>query len=225
MTAEKKTKPRKSELKRVPLDRKRIAETALALIDEHGIEQLTMRSLGRALDVEAMALYHHFSSKAELLDGILDSLLDDVEHNIPDDGTPLQRIRATFCAMRALAIAHPHVFLAMVSRRFRTLRALQFYERLLRSFNAAGLNAEQSAAYYRLLANFTIGAGIAEVGSRAQQPEDAPAVLEEFYEPGAFPMVTDIVPYLRVDLLEGIFQSGLDLLLEQLQRQVETTAA
>lgn len=215
MTAEKKSKRPGADSKRVPLDRRRITHAALALIDEQGIEQLTMRGLGRVLQVEAMALYHHFASKADLLDEVLDGLLDDVEQAVPADGTPLERIRATFCALRQLAISHPHLFVAMVSRRFRTARALQYYERLLHNFGLAGLDAGQTAACYRLLANFTIGAGMAEVGTRAALP-DAPAGAEEFSDPAGFPMVTAVLPYLRVDALDRIFHDGLDQLLAQL---------
>ncbi|WP_432383503.1 TetR/AcrR family transcriptional regulator [Duganella sp. P38] len=169
------------------LDRKRIAQVALRMIDQHGIDQLSMRKLGGELGVEAMALYHYFRNKAELLDGILDIVLDEVSATLTPDGTPLQRARRTFDGLRLMAIAHPHAYLSMVSRRFSTPTALQFYEQLLRHFHDAGMSAEQSARYYRMMANFTAGAGLAEVGSRALQPDAAPIILEDFDRPADFP--------------------------------------
>jgi AcrR family transcriptional regulator len=71
MNIDKKT----GKIKPEPLDRERIARAALALIDDQGIDQLSMRRLGAALGVEAMALYHYFRNKAELLDGVLDLVL------------------------------------------------------------------------------------------------------------------------------------------------------
>jgi AcrR family transcriptional regulator len=60
---------------RLPLSRDRILEAALALVDEHGIEALTMRKLGQALGFEAMSLYNYVASKDDVIDGILDLVL------------------------------------------------------------------------------------------------------------------------------------------------------
>lgn len=211
--------------KNEPLDRKRIAEVALALIDEHGIDQLSMRKLGGVLGVEAMALYHYFRNKAELLDGILDVVLDDVAAGLTADGTPLQRVRRTFDALRAIAIGHPHAFLSMVSRRFRTPTALQFYEELLQRFHEAGLSAEQSARYYRTMANFTAGAGLAEVGSRAKQPDATPIILEDFDRPADYPRITAAMPYLRVAEIDQIYHSGMDILFAALELELARASA
>lgn len=51
---------------------------ALELVDEQGLEGLTMRALGRRLDVEAMALYHYFPNKSALLEAVA-SAAEDVE--------------------------------------------------------------------------------------------------------------------------------------------------
>lgn len=206
--------------KKEPLDRDRIAQAALALIDEHGIDQLSMRKLGGELGVEAMALYHHFRNKAELLDGILDIVLEAVAAELTPDGTPLERVRRTFDGLRGIAICHPHAFLSMVSRRFRTAVALRFYEELLQRLHEAGLSAEQSARYYRMMANFTAGAGLAEVGSRARQPDATPIILEDFNQPDAYPRITAAMPYLRVSEIDQIYHAGMDILFAALEAEL-----
>jgi AcrR family transcriptional regulator len=216
MTTDKKSARAKAE----PLDRTRIAQVALALIDEQGIDQLSMRKLGSVLGVEGMALYHYFRNKAELLDGILDIILADVAARLTPDGTPLERVRRTFDALRMIAIDHPHAFLSMVSRRFRTQVALSFYEQLLLLFHQAGLTPEQSARYYRLMANFTVGAGITEVGSRAQQPDATPIILENFYRPDEFPRITEVMPFLRVTEIDQIYRAGMDILFTALDAEL-----
>lgn len=60
------------------LTRERVVTAALALVDRHGLEGLTMRSLGEALSVEAMSLYRYCPSKAELLDGVADVILGEM---------------------------------------------------------------------------------------------------------------------------------------------------
>ena len=57
---------------RAPLNRALIAETALSLIDERGLDQLSMRKLGAELGVEAMSLYNHVANKDDLLDAVAD---------------------------------------------------------------------------------------------------------------------------------------------------------
>lgn len=61
-----------AERHREPLSRERIIDVALRIVDGQGLSRLTMRRLGDALEVEAMAIYHHLPrGKEELLDGLL----------------------------------------------------------------------------------------------------------------------------------------------------------
>src|SRR5215212_1828328 len=64
---------------RVPLSRERILHAALELVDDGGVESLTMRKLGDSLGFEAMSLYNYVTSKHDVLDGILDLVLGESE--------------------------------------------------------------------------------------------------------------------------------------------------
>jgi TetR/AcrR family transcriptional regulator, tetracycline repressor protein len=56
-------------LNRVPrLDRDQVVRAALRLLDEAGLDGLTLRRLAAELDVKAPALYWHFANKQDLLD-------------------------------------------------------------------------------------------------------------------------------------------------------------
>lgn len=214
--------PGTSATPRAPLNRDRIARTALALIDEHGIEQLTMRRLGAELGVEAMALYHYFQNKTSLLDGVLEALLTEMASLLTPDGQPIDRIRDVFLAMRQLSISHPQAFVSVLARRFRNRRALIFFERLLELFQAAGLGAEASARYYRVLMNFTIGGGIAELGTNAEQPRDLPIEVDDYHHEEKYVRVKATLPYLNEDALESIYVFGLDLILNALKAELAT---
>ncbi|MFJ6849507.1 TetR/AcrR family transcriptional regulator C-terminal domain-containing protein [Streptomyces sp. NPDC091271] len=50
------------------IDRARVADAALELLNEVGLEGLTLRAIARELDVKAPALYWHFKDKQALLD-------------------------------------------------------------------------------------------------------------------------------------------------------------
>jgi TetR/AcrR family transcriptional regulator, tetracycline repressor protein len=206
---------------RKPLDRKRIAEEALRLIDADGLDQLSMRRLGAELGVEGMAIYHYFHNKAELLDGVLELLLEELAVPPEGQGTALERLRRLFETTRSVAIRHPHAFLLLPTRRFNTARAFEYYERLLGLFRDAGFDTRESARFWRLLAGYVTGAGLAEIGSRAQQPDATPVKLESFFEPERFPLVTAIVPELRVGNLNAIFAFGLDVIFDAMAAHLQ----
>ena len=52
---------------------------ALDLADERGIDTLTMRVLGRHLGVDAMSLYNHIDNKDDLLNGIVDLVVGEID--------------------------------------------------------------------------------------------------------------------------------------------------
>src|SRR5947209_18978638 len=64
------TRTRKSGKPRT-LTRERVVRTAVALADERGLQDLTMRNLASAPNVEAMSLYNHLANKGDLVDGMI----------------------------------------------------------------------------------------------------------------------------------------------------------
>ena len=64
---------------RVPLSRERVLRAAVALADEHGVEAISMRRIAGELGVVPMALYKHVSSKDELLDGMIDVVVGEID--------------------------------------------------------------------------------------------------------------------------------------------------
>ena len=64
---------------RQPLTRERVLRAALELADEDGIDALTMRELGLRLGVEAMSLYNHVANKDDILDGMVDLVVGEID--------------------------------------------------------------------------------------------------------------------------------------------------
>ena len=66
--------------KRKPgLSKERVLKTAIKFTDKHGIESLSMRKLGQLLGVEAMSLYNHVANKDAILDGIVDTVVSEID--------------------------------------------------------------------------------------------------------------------------------------------------
>ncbi|HWJ66652.1 MAG TPA: TetR family transcriptional regulator [Nocardioides sp.] len=55
--------------------RQDVVERAIAVLDERGIDGLTMRKLAGELGVQPGALYHHFDGKDALLQAVADEIL------------------------------------------------------------------------------------------------------------------------------------------------------
>ncbi|MER6951537.1 TetR/AcrR family transcriptional regulator [Nonomuraea sp. NPDC000554] len=90
-----------------PLSQEEIRSTALRMVDEGGVESLSMRKLAAALNVNPMSLYHHVESKEALI-GTLCRLAGDELQLPPDDGSPWQdQLRSLALAYHAMASSHP----------------------------------------------------------------------------------------------------------------------
>lgn len=66
------------------LDRAQIVQAALALLDEVGLEGLTMRRLAERLNVKAASLYWHVHDKDDLLDLLADAISGEIQPPPPD---------------------------------------------------------------------------------------------------------------------------------------------
>ena len=71
--------PRKDTSSRPPLTKERILQAAVDLVDRVGLGELTMRRLGAELSVEAMSLYKHVANKDEILDGMIEFVIGEIE--------------------------------------------------------------------------------------------------------------------------------------------------
>ena len=67
------------------IQRDQVIDAALSLLDEGGLEGVTMRKLADALEVKAASLYWHFENKQALIDGMADVLVEAVARNIAED--------------------------------------------------------------------------------------------------------------------------------------------
>lgn len=63
-----------TDLSYVPLDRRRILDTALQLLDEVGLKELSMRKIADKLQVKTASLYYHVKDKEELMQLLSDRI-------------------------------------------------------------------------------------------------------------------------------------------------------
>lgn len=92
-----------------PLTKEQLYERALAIVDEDGLEALSMRRLASEVGVKAPSLYNHVSSKEDLLDGALELMRSEVRppEPLPEDWmTVMETILAEY---RRVLAAHPNM--------------------------------------------------------------------------------------------------------------------
>jgi AcrR family transcriptional regulator len=127
--------------KRVYLNRDRVLRAAVALADETGIDGLNMRRLAQELDVVAMALYKHVRNKEELLDGMVDVLIGEIDP--PVTGAEWKTaVRERVLSARRALLRHPWARPVLESRTTQTPAVLGYMDSFAGMFLAGGLSVE-----------------------------------------------------------------------------------
>lgn len=153
-----------------PLTRERIVEVAVTLLDEHGIDGLTMRRLAQRLGVTSTALYWHVKTKDDVLDLALDHVFGELE--LPDVGDDWRDdVRALTLRWRSVMLRHPWAP-GLIGRPMLGPNVLARTEFLQSALVRGGFGGFELAMVTRLLANYVIGAALTEATwRRAEDPE------------------------------------------------------
>jgi len=214
------------------LTRREVLATALRLIDEEGVDALTMRRLGRALDRDPMRLYRFAASKDALLDGVVELVLEELE--VPYSAPPQtwsDVLRATAHRYRRIALRHPHVVPLLVTRPLATplglrpLGTLRPLEALLELLVAAGFAPHGALHAYRLYMGFLQGHVLTELQERVHDPDETDALLRlGLYRlpPREFPRLRSLATALTEFDGAKELDEGLDIVLGGLRRQLES---
>jgi AcrR family transcriptional regulator len=108
------------------LNRERIHQGALRIVDAEGLDGLSMRRLAAELGVRAPSLYGHVASKDDLLHSVANEVMDQVDVSAFDSGDWQQGLKVWARSYRAALARHPNLvpFLAYgPARREASLRA------------------------------------------------------------------------------------------------------
>jgi AcrR family transcriptional regulator len=207
---------------RIPLNRERVLQTALALADDGGVETVTMRRLGEELGFEAMSLYRYVASKKDLLDGMLDLVLAEWEQ--PDtEGDWAEAIRTSAQSVHDALRRHPwSARLLMTGAHIRPAR-LRYMDRLLATLRGGGFDSGAAYHVYHLLDGYIFGFTLWEI-AYTTVPMDAEAVTR-LMQTIPWEDYPDLADHRDQHMNEGphrevsSFRVGLDLILDGLQEQ------
>jgi AcrR family transcriptional regulator len=146
-----------------PLTLEEISSTALRLMDEGGVEGLSMRKLAAELDVNPMSLYHHVDNKDALIRLICSTAAQRMELP-PDDGSPWQdQLRALGLAYHRNALEHPAMWHHLHNHpEIIADRGLVIWQTLYRILRLAGVPEPELRRTSDVLHAFVTGFVIAE---------------------------------------------------------------
>jgi AcrR family transcriptional regulator len=149
---------------RRPLTRDRVLATALRLIDDHGLEQLSMRKLGAELGVEAMSLYNHVPSKAALLQGVAELSLRELELPGPEVTDWRERLKVGLRSLRQVANHHPGAYRLFVTQRLTSPAVVRPVEVAFGALCSAGFDDDTAVYAFHTLVGFVLGYVLQEQG-------------------------------------------------------------
>lgn len=208
------------------LDRRRVLEAALELIDREGLDDLTMRRLAGELAVDPMTVHHHARGKDSLLDGVAELLWEEVERPGRSDD-PKEVLRTLARSVRDLFHRHPEAAPLVLRCTALSRSELELWRVYLDALAAAGL--AEPAAVLRSVLTYALGTGYAEVAwlgvacepDRNKRYTDREVLLSlgQAIPQGTPPDLTAAAVEMIADCdPDRCFHDGLDLMLAGLAR-------
>lgn len=138
------------------LNREIILKTALAILDESGLDALSMRTLAKQLNVKAMSLYNHIKNKEDLLNGIVEIILNEIEfsENTSDWKTNLRSIA---CSFYDALLRHPNVLPIISTHSPVSVRGLEQTEKFLSVLKDANITELSAFSLMHIIVAYIIG--------------------------------------------------------------------
>jgi AcrR family transcriptional regulator len=215
---------------RVPLSRERILRTAVALADECGVESLSMRKIALELGVVPMALYKHVANKDEMLDGMVDVVVDEIDPPLADADWKTTIRERVLSARRAL-LRHPWASQVIESRTDPTPTVIEYMDGMIGIFRAGGFSIDLTHHAMHALGSRLLGFSqelFDDTSGDGAEIEE----LQRQWMAERYPHITEMVAAISHDEESVVgsgcddqfeFEFALDLTLDGLERLRTTT--
>jgi AcrR family transcriptional regulator len=209
------------------LTRHGVLLAALGIIDEEGVDALSMRRLGRVLGRDPMRLYRFAESKDELLDGVVELVLYELQVPVGPPEAWENVLRTTAHAYRHLALVHPNVVPLLVTRPLATPLALRPpgtlrpLEALLELLISAGFPPGRALHAHRFYMGFLQGHMLNELQERVHDPDETDDLLRlglHRLPAREFPRLRSLAGELAAYDGKRELEEGLDIVLQGLRR-------
>ncbi len=215
-------------MQREPLTRTRILDTALLMVDEQGLTVLSMRKLAQHLGVEAMSLYNHVSGKDDIVGGIVDLVMQQID--LPDQSAPwATAIRQSAISAYLALRRHPWAAGLVMDSQQPSPARLAWMNGILGSLREGGCSVELTHHAYHAIDSHIIGFSLWLASLPVGEP-DLNDLAEKLVDEPPFrdlPWLQEHMryhidePHLEPEYRGTEFEFGLDLILDGVQRLQE----
>jgi AcrR family transcriptional regulator len=218
---------------REPLSRERILRAAVSLADESGVDSLSMRRLGQELGVVPMALYKHVANKDEMLDGMVDLVVGEIDPPL-EDADWKSTMRERILSARRMLLRHPWATSVLESRGEPTPTVIGYIDSMMGVFLSGGFSVDLMHHAMHVMGSRILGFSQELFDDTSSlPPEEAAAMWTQMAD--VYPNIARLVP-VAVGTHEGPvvgggcddqfeFEFALDLLLDGLERLRQREAA
>jgi AcrR family transcriptional regulator len=211
--------------KRTPLSRERVLRAAIALADERGAEELTMRKLAKDLGVEAMSLYNHVANKTDLLDGMVDIVFSEIEAPAAV-GDWKAELRKRAVSTREALNRHRWAIGEMEGRTNHGPNNLRLHDAVLGCLRAAGFSIEMTVHAMSVQDAYIYGFALQQSDMSSVTPQDFAAEAQRQMREYAaaltdYPHLVEVVGGYVAETgydYDAEFLFGLDVILDRLQQ-------
>ena len=198
---------------------------AIDLADDSGIESVTMRPLGRKLGVEAASLYNHVANKDDLLDGMVNRIVAEIDLPAGDVGWQ-ETMRRRAVSARQVFARHPWAAGLIDSRGRNGPSSLAYEDRVLGALLEAGFSPQDAAHAYLALDSYIYGFERQRSNLAPAHSEDTTGPAQEVLSAipeGTYPSLARVATHYASEAFDyaSAFEFGLDLILEGLRRLLE----
>jgi TetR/AcrR family tetracycline transcriptional repressor len=204
---------------RTRLTKAAVVDRALAVVDKSGLDALTIRKLATELGVTPMALYWHFRSKDDLLDGLAERLWSEMDLTVDRAAPWTEQIRGLFESLLKVLRAHAAApTLLLHTKRLNVEAQLKATELTLDILRTAGFSPEDASMAARSALSTGITLVMSEPGielidntERAELQRKKQVVLAT-QSPAKFPRLVECaLPMTACDNPEDHYKFGVDL--------------
>ena len=208
--------------KRPRLTADRVLSGALALADEIGIDDFTIRRLADVLDVKPMTIYHHVPSKEAIIDGMVDVVFSEI--GLPDAALGWKAaVRGRCASARVVLARHRWAAPYMESRTSPGAATLAHHDAVLGCLRS-GMSIEMTAHAYAMLDAFVYGFALQEATLPATAGEEMAQLATEMFEHFPVDKYRHLAEFTTQHVMQpgydfaDEFDFGLDLILDGLER-------
>lgn len=187
---------------------------ALRIVDDEGVDGLSLRRLADALGVTPMSIYWHVRDKAELLELVGQAVLAEVEIP-PASGDWRQQLTDLHRAMLVVLLRHPNALDVLIGRARYGAAGVTMFERLLAILLEAGLSPEAAFDAYMTLYEYLLGfAAVANRTPEFREMQQQGVLYLLSLPTERFPSIARVAPTIGRHALEEQFEIGLAALIE-----------